>query len=325
MVDRNGWSRRHLIGALAGAGAASMPGVARAQLLDRFLEDIGINKKLRKYGIDVDADKVVEGVKTAFQGFTLDESDEIRMGQELYPKLIQMSGGPYRNGRVQGAMQQIFQPLRTAARRKRFQWEITVVADDTVNAWALPGGKLAINRGLLRYIDSEDELAGVIAHEMGHVEFGHALAEMRNEKFMDGLGTVGREAISSQTRRLGKAGLYTEEALDRLSGPMHDLVTSGYSKSAESEADGNILAMFRATGGDPNLAVNFFRTLLQLIPENTKFTTSLFSSHPGTRKRIADILDAARGTSGFRPRRSGQAYAALKSSFPTRRHYKRRG
>lgn len=323
MIDPTQLSRRRLLAALAGAAAVGLPGAALAQW-NKLLEDLGVKKKLRKYGLDMDVDKLVEGAKTVWEGFTLDESDEIEMGRKLYPKLIGMSGGAYRNARVQGAMRRLFQPLHAAAKRRNFQWEITVVADDTVNAWALPGGKLAINRGLLRYVDSEDELAGVIAHEMGHVEESHALAEMRNDKFMDGLGTIGREAMSAQTRRLGKAGLYTEEAIDLLSGPMHDLVTTGYSRSAESEADGNILTMFQATSGDPRKAMNFFRTLLQLIPEDTKFTTSLFSSHPGTRARIEDVLEATEDMSGFRPRRPGPDYAALKSSFPTRRHYKRR-
>lgn len=305
--DGTGRTRRAVVAgltALAGAGYAS---ASRAQF--------------SIFGVDVG--NVARSLQNIFEGLSLTEEEEIEMGEKLFPRLLAMSGGPYQSNRLQGAMGEIFEPLRASSGRPNLPWEIAVVNDNTVNAWALPGGKIAVNKGLLRYVDSEDELAGVISHEMGHAELSHVIREMRKEKFYKGLSGLAREGISSQAGRLGGAGLLTSQALDLLAGPLHDMVRSGYAKSSEHEADQHILTVFATTGHDPVKAVNIFRTLLELVPANSQYTTSLYNSHPGTRERIAKILAAAGAAPRPQPRPPGAAYAVLKESFPTRRVFKR--
>src|SRR5262245_64184981 len=88
--------------------------------------------------------------KNLVDGLNLGEADEIQMGTELYQPFIAQSGGAYQNSRVQSAMRSFAQPIFATSKRANFRWEITVVDDNTVNAWALPAGKIAINKGLLR-------------------------------------------------------------------------------------------------------------------------------------------------------------------------------
>lgn len=253
----------------------------------------------------------------------LTEADEIAIGRDLYQPLVRQSGGAYPNRAVQAAIQRFAQPLFQTSERGGFQWEITVVDDDSVNAWALPAGKLALNKGLLRYVASEHELAAVIAHEMGHAELSHHLQAMRREAFTRTLTAAGRDVLAASLR--GPGGTLTAGGIDALRGPMHGMIRSGYGREAEREADRHIFTVFKRTGHDPAGAIAFFRTMLDLVPAGSEGTTSLFSTHPGTQARIADLerasADAPRVAGGNRT--TAAAFAEVKETFPTRRNFRR--
>ena len=310
--DKPSWTRRDILTGLA-AGTLGLGGCQTGDL------DI----PLKIGGTEVNVGRVFSGLGSIFEGLDLGEAEEIEMGQKLYPNLIARSGGAYRSRRAQTAMRAIFDGRMAPARERDLPWEVTVLDDDTVNAWALPGGKIAVNKGLLRYIDSEDELAAVIGHEMGHVELSHAIGEMRQEKFSEGFTTLSAEALMSQVDRGGVDGLLTDQAIEALAGPMHEMVTSGYSRGAEREADSHMVKVCLTTNYDPAEGTTFFRTLLEIIPADSELTTSLFSTHPGTRNRIDAILAEVRSFPTPARRPASPAFAALKESFPTRRVYKR--
>lgn len=294
-------SRRRVLAGLAGASTLVLAGCQTGNL---NLNQIGA------------------GVGSMFAGLSMGEKDELAMAKGLYPRLIDQSGGAYPNRGVQRAMRDFAAPLFATSKRAAFEWEVTVLDDDTPNAWAMPGGKLAVNKGLLRYVRNEDELAAVLAHEIGHAELSHGLAEMRQQRFTEGMTTIGREALSSQVGNNGLAGALTEEALNTLQGPMMAMISSGYSRSNESEADAHILAVFAKTGNDPHKASGLFKTLLEIIPESGSGTTSLFNSHPGTRDRIAalDALAAPLATPKTPTKADG--WSTLKETFPTREHFR---
>ena len=294
------WTRRAVITGVA-ATAIGVPATARAQI------DLG---------------KLISGAVSLLKGLSLNEKDEIRLGEKLFPQLIVASGGLYPNEKVQSAIVTITQPLMQTTERREFAWQVAVVNNDTVNAWALPGGKIAINKGLLRYVDSEDELAAVIGHEMGHVELSHVIAEMRKKEFAKGLTKVARGALSKNGGK-NRSGLIADTAVTELAGPIFDLVLRGYSKANEFEADSHMLKVLGVIGGDLGKAVKFFRTLLQLIPKGTKGTTSLFSTHPGTEDRIRQIVEASASMENSAGRESSDAFNLLKATFPTRHVYKR--
>ena len=247
----------------------------------------------------------------------IDEDDEIEMGEGLYETLIEGSGGRYRNSAVQGAVQGVAAPIFELSARDRFAWEIVVLDNNEVNAWALPGGKLAVNKGLLRYAATEDELAAVLAHEVGHAELSHVRREMRKKGFYSELsGAATSAAIDAiDDNRI-------DTALVALQGPMYSLVTSGYSRDSEDEADQHIVSVFAQTGHDVGRGVEFFNTLLELAPRDGRRRTSLFSGHPETRARIDRILETAPESSGAAGQAS-QAFTDIKTAFPTRQSYMR--
>ena len=289
--------------ALAGAAAASVAAPAAAQ-----------------FGIPLGS--IFDVGKSLIDGLNLSEADELTMANELYQPFIAQSGGAYQNARVQSAMRAFSQPIFATSKRAAFRWEVTVVDDNTVNAWALPGGKIAVNKGLLRYVNSESELAAVLSHEMAHAELSHQLAQMKNKAFTEAATGAAKGVAMSAMR--GAGGALTGVGLDVLRGPLHDMITTGYGRENEREADKHILVVFQSTGFDPTGSTAFFRTLLQLVPPDQEGTTSLFSSHPGTKERIANLeAEIPRTPRAGASALSGQQFAEIKTSFPTRKVYRR--
>jgi len=270
---------------------------------------------------DVQQLVTTQNFNTLIGSFKSSEADERQIGSALYGPTIDASGGAYRNPGVQRAMQSFAQPLFRNSTRPNLPWEITVLDDNSVNAWALPSGKVGVNKGLLRYVDSDAELAAVIGHEMGHVEGSHAVNEMNAGRFGSNVTGILRDFGANKAQQatsFAGTGDLAKTAIDQIREPLITLVTSGYSRSHEFAADENILQVFGRTGHDPRRSYTFFERLLVLIPPGTSATTSLYSTHPETQARIDALRTAsAKATVAGAPPAS-DAFAQLKRTFPTR-------
>ncbi len=254
------------------------------------------------------------------KNLSFDEEDEIALGEGLFGPLIQSSGGLYRNRNAQSSISNIAQKLFETTSRDAFSWQLAIIDNNEVNAWALPGGKIGVNKGLLRYVENEDELAAVIAHEMGHAELSHATKEMRKKAFYAGLSSAAQTATAAAVSDKARAG--TQTGMKIVEAPMMRLVASGYSRDLELEADMHILKAFESTGYDVTRGAGFYETLLELIPQGSKGTTSLFAGHPETQKRLTALREAGAVMPSAEPAFSYEFFA-LKETFPTRKIYKR--
>ncbi len=263
----------------------------------------------------LDANKLIGSTVQMVKGMSFDERDEIAVGTKNYGPMIDDCGGPYRNAQVQRSVQRIADPMFRSSSRANLPWEITVLDDPSINAWAMPGGKLGINRGLLRYSRNEDDLAAAIAHEIGHIEHAHAAQTIRSKAFMDGMGSIGQNLVQSNTRGVG--GALADSAITALRGPVAKLITTGYGRDYEYEADANILPVFTRIGYEPKRSSALFKTLMQVIPESNTATTSLFSTHPETRNRIAKLDEVATTLPSPAVRPVSPEFETVKRSFPT--------
>jgi predicted Zn-dependent protease len=252
---------------------------------------------------------------------SLGEKDEIQIGNTLYGRIVDSQGGYYRNAAVQAQMERFAAPLIATAKRQNLPWEIVVLDNNEVNAWALPGGKLGVDKGLLRYCATETDLATVIGHEVGHADLGHGIAEIRTQRFTQTLSSSGNRLLQAQLS--GTAGELSGSLLDALQGPIEQMVTTGYSREAEREADQNVLKVYQQVGYDPRQASHFFHTMLEIMPKDTTATTSLFSTYPGTVERI-QAIDARAATMPV-PGGVVQSvdFTEMKVVFPTRDYYRR--
>lgn len=259
-------------------------------------------------------DSLIQGAAPALQGLMLGEDDEIKLGETYYESYIEKGGGRYPDRNAQEALKAFAAPFIATSTRERFEWDITLLRSKDVNAWAIPGGKLAINSELVRYVDDPAELGSVISHEIGHADLSHGIQQMRTQGFMQSLGALGVQLLTAYA---GQAAPLTGELLNALQGPVFQMINAGYSRTHEFEADNHILGVFEKTGMDPTKASIFFQTLQKLYPQNSDVTTSLFSTHPGTQARIEALDTKAASLAKPKPRDLPPGWGALKEMFPT--------
>ena len=256
----------------------------------------------------------------------LGETDEIAMGDAYYDRFIDQSGGLYNCRVAQSALRKFAQPVMGTSKRDALQWDIALIDNDTVNAWALPGGKIGVHKGLLRYVASPEELAAVISHEVGHAELSHGIAQIKNKKFISGMGGIAKQQIVEKVGR-GKTGavgaFLTNEVLTAFEGPIYDMVNSGYSQDLEYAADAHIVGVFHSVGYDSDKAPIFYDTMLRLVPKGTKATTSLYATHPGTQDRIKRLKKVIAADKTPEAASAGHpGWTELKQSFPTRTRFR---
>jgi predicted Zn-dependent protease len=121
------------------------------------------------------------------QFMTMSPSDDLKIGTENYAPMLQAQGGAYD---VDPALIEYVRSVGmklAAVSDVELPYEFTVLNSSVPNAWALPGGKIAINRGLLTEIGSEAELAAVLGHEIVHAAARHSAQQMSRGQLLQGL------------------------------------------------------------------------------------------------------------------------------------------
>ena len=162
-------------------------------------------------------------------------------------------------------------------------WEYVLLEDPAANAFAMPGGKIAVFTGLLDRVESEDELAAVIGHEIAHVLLQHANQRMSAE-LLRGIGgavaAVGTKDMDDDDRALilGAYGLGTQVGL-----------MLPYSRSHESQADRLGLMISARSGFDPRAALSFWE---KMAAANPRATPEFMSTHPGYNTRLETLREA---------------------------------
>ena len=153
---------------------------------------------------------------------------------------------------------------------------IKVIDDDEINAFALPGGFLYVNSGLILAADNEAELAGVMAHEIAHVAARHATRNMTKGRIWN--------VASIPFILVGGGAGYAIRQVMSVGGPMSSLK---FGRDAEREADLLGLEYQYAAGYDPAAFIEFFEKIHALErPQKHSFVSKLFSTHPVTEDRI---------------------------------------
>lgn len=160
----------------------------------------------------------------------------------------------------------------------RIPFTIKVLDASDVNAFALPGGFLYVNRGLIEAADNEAELAGVLAHEIAHVTARHGVEQASKGTFLN--------YASIPLIFLGGWGGYIVQQVAGLAVPLTFLK---FSRGAEKEADRLGAQYMWAAGYDPQAMVTFFEKLQAKNKKKPGFVSKAFSTHPLTEDRIREV------------------------------------
>ncbi|HLE61264.1 MAG TPA: M48 family metalloprotease [Thermoanaerobaculaceae bacterium] len=207
------------------------------------------------------------------------EAGEIRMGTNFYPGAIQGSLGPIDEKDVQATVERVGQVVATVSHRPGLPYQFTAVNDPEVNAFALPGGKICITRGLIARLGSEDGLAAVLGHEVGHVTARHAVSAY-NRQIMATAILVGG-AVYMESQDVKNRGLITLGAVIGT-----QIVLASYSRQQERQSDDLGMEYAVKAGYSPQGMVETQKTLLDVQKRQPGAVERLFASHPMSADRL---------------------------------------
>lgn len=192
-----------------------------------------------------------------------------------------------REGSVEGYVNAIVRRLAGATPGPRFPYQARVVNAADINAFALPGGHIYVNRGLIEAVRSEGELAGVLAHEMAHVAERHGTEQVTKAYGVQAGASILAQILAGRDRRLGIG--------EQLVGSLGlSALMMKFSRDAENEADRVGARIMARAGYDPMAMASFFELLQAQRGRNPGAVAQFFSSHPSPGNRSANIRAEAR-------------------------------
>jgi predicted Zn-dependent protease len=219
----------------------------------------------------------------------MSESREIKMGREAHEKLMEQ-GAAYPDKELQDYVSRIGQNLAKTSDRPDIDYTFTVINDENINAFALPGGFIYINRGLMAYLDSEPELAAVLSHEIGHVTARHS---------------VRQQTANSANSLLAQLAYVTTGSGDlaQASNMYGTSLVRGYGREHELEADGEGAEYLHNAGYDPNTLLDVIGVLkdqeqynkvrAQAAGRRPQTYHGLYATHPRNDRRLQTVVRKA--------------------------------
>ena len=225
----------------------------------------------------------VKDAKSKFDDLNVSEEEEKRIGEEVSAR-IRERFGVVQSAPVHKYVTLVGLTLAKQSERPALPWTFVVLDTDGVNAFASPGGIVHITRGALGLVRSEAELAGVLAHEIGHVAHKHTVNAIRKNKAVQ-LGT-------SET--LSDRGPF----LDKLANKAYEMVLENkFDRGDEMDADKVSVTLTGKAGYAPGTLAAFL-TRLDERNKDQPAQNGLFASHPETKERIDAITKLAGAKTG---------------------------
>lgn len=220
----------------------------------------------------------------------MSEDREIELGKLLHPKILERYGGEYDDPAITSYVEKIGNRLAEESHRPHLIYHFTVLDTPQINAFALPGGYIYITRGIMAYMESEAELAGVIGHEIGHVTARHGVKQHTKGVLASVLAVFATNATNSP---------YADDLVNMLS----VAIIRGYGRKHELEADRLGAEYTARSGRDPRGMLDILETLkdqeefeIQLAEEQNRKPNvyhGLFSTHPKNDDRLQEVIGAA--------------------------------
>lgn len=220
------------------------------------------------------------------------DSQMKQMGSEAFEKM--KSSGKLSNDKIKQARTQCVVDALIAVlpeKQAKQAWEVQVFEDENPNAFALPGGKVGVNTGMFKIIESQDELAAVLGHEIAHVVSQHANERVSQQTLtglvLQGAGTYAGSKTSSNNAKLWMAGLGLGAQLG---------VSLPFSRRHEKEADTFGQKYMANAGFDPAKAVTLWQNMQ--VASKKGEPPKILSTHPNSQARIQNLKDRIPGLLG---------------------------
>jgi len=241
----------------------------------------------------------------------MSEAEEINTGRQQHEEVLK-EYGRYPDEKLQAYVTDVGQRLAKQSHRANLQWHFTVLNSPEINAFALPGGYVYVTRGIMAYLDSEADLAGVMGHEIGHVTARHG-AQRATQQQTAGLGVFAASILGAVLESKGMSG--AGQMASNVSQSVAAGWLAGYSRDQELQADGLGAEYLARNQYNPGNMVD----VIDVLKQQERFAAdraqaegkpapsgaNWLSSHPTNDKRLADIRQIAAkytppGNGGYR-------------------------
>lgn len=173
-------------------------------------------------------------------------------------------------------------PLIADTYRKNFRYHFKLLDTDEVNAFSAPNGYIYLTTGLLNIIESDDELALVIAHEMGHLERKHAVVRYKQALAVSLFASIFAATVASNNNS-------RDDAAVLMTVVMAEIIMKGFSQEQEKEADEISLAHLKKIGMDSQVYHALMGKFIDMRSRKIYFIEKLFGTHPTPEKRIENL------------------------------------
>lgn len=242
-------------------------------------------------GVTIRTDQIAQAaqsVQTATKDYT--EPEEIELGESIATGML--GAAPLLpNPGVQRYVNQVGRWLAAQTERPNLPWRFGVLDNEHVNAFAAPGGQILMTAGLLKRLNSESELAGVLAHEIAHVVRKHQLDAIKASGKSDLAKLVGQAALENKLARSGAAG-QTANALGLAEAGANLVVDGLYARpldrGLEYEADRMGVIIAARAGYDPYGFINVLQ-MMESLAKDSPFFALINKTHPSPTDRISEL------------------------------------
>jgi len=216
-------------------------------------------------------------VSTGDEELSSDVAEEVRFGREVAARVIARYG-LYENPKLMKYVNLVGRVIARTTNRPELDFHFAILNTEEINAYAAPGGYVFITRGALLKMQDEAELAGVIAHEMGHIVEKHVVKELKI-KGADESAAAGLAALIGGTSQSARTAF--SQAVDKT---MDILFKDGYKREDETQSDKDAVLFCALSGYEPSGLVKYFERLNAAKGKNTGV---LDKTHPAYVDRIA--------------------------------------
>jgi predicted Zn-dependent protease len=214
------------------------------------------------------------------QACEVSDADERQMGEE-FSREINAKLPLVRDTRVTGYVDALGKDIARKTSRGDLDWRFYVVDANEVNAFALPGGFIYVNRGLIDRADRLDQLAGVLGHEIGHVVARHSVDRLKKTTGAN----VGLTLLCSLTSLC--EGVVSQVVINAAG----SAILAKYSREDEIEADSQAVVNVVNAGINPRGVPEFFEKLIEERQRDPNALDSFFGSHPIEETRVQHTRD----------------------------------
>lgn len=225
----------------------------------------------------------------------MDERTEIETGKQQHQQVL-AEYGAVKDERLQAYVRGIGQRLARNSERPQLDWHFTVLDSPEVNAFALPGGYVYVTRGIMAYMDSEADLAGVMGHEIGHVTARHS-AQRATKAQTAGIGVLAATVLGAILEGRGVSGA------GQMASDLSQTAAAGYiahySRDQESQADRLGAEYLSRTGYNPHNMLDVLEVLrnqeryeadlARAEGRSTQQGSNWLASHPTNEQRVRDM------------------------------------